>query len=381
MNKQNSIVTVVVATGVMNAGGTESLIMETFRHKSDRVRYILLVHHNSDNKSGIFDKEIRQIGIEVRYIGAIGELGVRRYVAAFRKVMAEIGHVDIVHSHLNASGGIIAMAAKKCGIRHRICHCHADIHYTGGIIARVKGELSLSVLKIMIDMYATGRWACSDAAWRRLYMPWRKKVVVNNMIDTRKYLATLDKRRQAKVRYGLEHNFVVGAVGRVAPIKNYECVLRAIVGTDAHFVCFGRFDTDNAYCRSLLELARQLDIEDHVHWMGNSDNVSDDIHCIDLFVMPSYTEGFGMAAIEAQAASIPSLLSTGVPEGVDVGLELAMFINPGSADEWHRAICDFHRESILEDDDVMEKFIAKGYDSPSAVKQIEDRYISLMSDR
>ena len=212
---------VVIATGVMNAGGTESLIMETFRHRSERVRYVLLIHRNCDKQDGLYDNEIHRLGIEVKYIGSIGSLGVRGYIKAFTKAMAEIGHVDIVHSHLNASGGIIALAAKKCGIKYRICHCHADIRYPGGMIQRLKSEISLMVMKAFIEMFATERWACSQAAWNRLFMPWRRRMVVNNMIDTGKYLATLGKRHDAKDRFGLKDKFIVGAVGRVAPIKNY----------------------------------------------------------------------------------------------------------------------------------------------------------------
>ena len=126
--------TVVIATGTMNTGGTESLIMEILRQSTGRVRYVLLIHQNGPIVHGVYDSKIRQLGVDMRNIGSIGSLGVSGYIKAFTKAMAEIGHVDIVHSHLNASGGIIALAAKKCGIKYRICHCHADIRYPGGII-------------------------------------------------------------------------------------------------------------------------------------------------------------------------------------------------------------------------------------------------------
>lgn len=373
--------TVVIATGTMNTGGTESLIMEILRQSTGRVRYVLLIHQNGPIVHGVYDSEIRQLGVDMRNIGSIGSLGVSGYIKAFTKAMAEIGHVDIVHSHLNASGGIIALAAKKCGIKYRICHCHADIRYPGGIIQRLKSEISLIVMKAFIEMFATERWACSQAAWNRLFMPWRRRMVVNNMIDTCKYLTTSGKRCDAKERYGLKDKFIVGAVGRVAPIKNYECVLKALVGTDAHFVCFGRFDANNSYCKSLIDLSDNLGIRNQVHWLGNSNDISIDIHCIDLFVMPSLTEGFGMAAIEAQAASIPSILSTGVPHGVDVGLELVKFANPENSDEWHKAIINFTPSPILPDNEIFQAFRNKGFDSVLAVEHIENQYISLTKDK
>lgn len=372
---------VVIATGVMNAGGTESLIMETLRHASGRVRYVMLIHYDREIQEGIFDNEIKELGVEMRYIPSIGSVGVKGYLKGFRDFVESYGEkIDIVHSHLNASGGIISLAAKRCGIRHRICHCHADIHYTGSLKSRILSEVQLQMMRGLIDIYATDRWACSRAAWRRLYYPWRKSVIINNMIDTQRYFASEDKQTSIKKKYGLEGKFVVGSVGRVAPIKNYELILRAIKDTDAHFVCFGRFDTQNKYCSSLLKLAESLGVAERVHWMGNSNAVSDDIHCIDLFVMPSFTEGFGMAAIEAQAAGLPCLLSSGIPKVVDVNLGLAGFLDPNDPEAWHQAISEQTTKPSIPNSVILQHFITKEFDSPSVTKDIENKYLRICGD-
>lgn len=379
MNDKENKPTVVIATGAMNAGGTESLIMEMLRHSTGRVRYIMLIHcEGAARPIGVFDEEIRRLGVEMEYIGSIGSLGIRGYIAAFKRFATRTGRINIVHSHLNASGGVISMAAKKCGISHRICHCHADIHFTGGVISKIKNEITLTGMKGLIELFATERWACSDAAWKRLYMPWRKEVVIDNMIDTRRYLASVEKIQDAKRRFGLEGKFVVGAVGRVAPIKNYQLILNAIANSDVHFVCFGRFDLNNPYCWSLDKLANELGITGRVHWMGNSNNVAEDIHCIDLFVMPSFTEGFGMAAIEAQAAGIPALLSSGVPSIVDLGIGLVRFLDPADEKIWREIITNRPKRPEISEGTILNAFDQKGFDSPKAVNSIENRYLSLL---
>lgn len=372
---------VVVATGIMNAGGTETLIMETLRHASGRIKYILLIHYDNEITTGVYDEEIKRLGIEIRYIRSVGSLGVRGYIKAFKLFAQSIDKIDIVHSHLNGVGGIISMAAHMAGIKRRICHCHADIHYTGGLLSRTKNELSLALQKGLIDIYATDRWACSQIAWERLFMPWHKRVIIHNIIDTRKYLTSKEKRKAAKSKFGLDRILVIGAVGRVAPIKNYETILKALVGTDAHFVCFGRFDLQNAYCANLAKLAKKLEVEEQVHWMGNSNNVANDIHCIDLFVMPSFTEGFGMAAIEAQAASIPSLLSSGVPQVVDTGLKLVKVLNPNDTVQWNREIKRAHNNTpIISEQRILNRFGELQFDSQSAVTAIENNYLKIIEN-
>lgn len=369
--------TVVIVTSTMNAGGTETLIMEMLRHSTGRVNYIMLIQYNSEISKGIFDNEIRELGVPIHYMPSPGLVGLKKYISKFKSFITEIGGADIVHSHLNGIGGIIAMAAKRAGVKHRICHCHADIRFTGRALNCIRQEISLFAMKVLIELFATQCWACSMAAWNRLFMPWRNKVVIGNMIDVKKYITTNERRMFAKKRLGFSNEEIIGAVGRVAPIKNYETILRALVGNNCHFVCFGRFDENNEYCTSLIRLSESLGVSQRVHWMGNSNNISEDIHAIDLFVMPSFTEGFGIAALEAQAASLKCILSNGIPSIVDLGLGLVSFLDPTNPNLWQDAFKLGFKFEILPMNTILKQFRLCKFDSVEGVKEIEDKYLDL----
>lgn len=372
--------TVLIANGLMDAGGTESLLMEMFRHSSGRVNYVLLVHYQGAKSKGLYDDEIQRLGVAIKHIPSVGYLGISAYIHAFQNVVKEIGHVDIVHSHLNGNGGIIAMAAKKAGIPVRICHCHADIHFTGTAANQIKENIALSVLKGFIELYATNRWACSQAAWKRLFMPWHKQIVIGNSINPRKYLSSPERKESAKAKLGIAFQMVIGSIGRVASIKNYEFIVRLLPQLpDAVFVCYGRFDESDTYCRSLLNLATELGVQERVRFMGNSSKVAEDIQSFDVFVMPSFTEGFGMAALEAQAASLPTLVSTGVPEAIDVGLGLVRFLSLDNPGMWVSAIRESvkSKTNLIDGKEIIDAFASKGKDSIAGVLEIENRYLSL----
>lgn len=376
----NNKPTVLVANGLMNAGGTESLLMEMFRNKSGRINYILLIHYQDKIETGIYDDEIRSLGVTIKHIPSVGTLGVKGYVKRFGEIIKEIGHVDIVHSHINGNGGIISMAAKKAGVSVRICHCHADIHFTGSLANRIKETMALSILKGFIELYATDRWACSEAAWKRLFMPWHKHFVIDNMINPRKYITSGGQKEQAKKDIGLEKKFIIGSIGRVVPIKNYQLIINLLPHIpDATFVCYGRFDESKPYCKSLLDLANRLGVGDRVIFKGNSNKVAEDIKSFDVFVLPSFTEGFGMAALEAQAASIPTLVSSGVPTSIDIGIGLAKFLSIENIEEWISAIKDVIKNGTSEIDEqtIIEAFTNKGKDSVNGALEIENKYISL----
>ena len=375
---------VLIATGTMNAGGAETLIMEQLRQKSENIEYILLIHNLGNVVEGIYDAEIKSMGVPIINIGSVGYLGQRKYIEEFCKIVKDYGPFDVIHSHLNAVGGVISKAAKKAGIKNRIVHCHADITFKGNIVSRTIDELKLQFMRMYIDRYATDYWACSKEAAKRLFYLKRipDSVVIPNIIDVSKYLKKSDSKEKAKEKFGLQGRLVIGAVGRIARIKNYEFVIDLLNtlkknGIIADFVCFGRVVNEDYY-NGILEKAKQLGIIEQLHFLGNSVDVAFDIHCFDIFVMPSYSEGFGMAAIEAQAAGIPSIASTGVPNIVDVKAGLIDFVSIDDIELWVEKIKSLIDNDIgVENEFITNCFDKCGFNSVTASKEIEKKYLEM----
>ena len=61
---------------------------------------------------------------------------------------------------------------------------------------------------------------------------------------------------------------------------------------------------------------KDLGMSDDVLLVGNRRDVPRLMQAGDVFVLPSLYEGFGTAAVEAQAAGLPTVVSTGVPASV-----------------------------------------------------------------
>ncbi|MFD2597720.1 N-acetyl-alpha-D-glucosaminyl L-malate synthase BshA [Sphingobacterium corticis] len=68
--------------------------------------------------------------------------------------------------------------------------------------------------------------------------------------------------------------------------------------------------------RKSEELARQLDVWEHVRFLGKQDAIEEILSIADLFIMPSGSESFGLAALEAMACKVPVISSNtgGIPE-------------------------------------------------------------------
>ena len=123
----------------------------------------------------------------------------------------------------------------------------------------------------------------------------------------------------------------------------------------------------------ILNKAKQYKIEDKIKYLGVRDDIPLVMNSFDCFLGPALKEGFGLVAVEAQAAGLPSVLFTGFPKTVDMNLNLVTFLNDLDAAEWAKAIKLLPKKNndlTL----IKEAIISKGFDSVSNTKGIEKRY-------
>jgi L-malate glycosyltransferase len=68
--------------------------------------------------------------------------------------------------------------------------------------------------------------------------------------------------------------------------------------------------------RSMEDLARKLQVQDDVRFLGKQEQIEEILLVSDLFILPSEYESFGLAAMEAMAANVPVISSDagGLPE-------------------------------------------------------------------
>jgi glycosyltransferase involved in cell wall biosynthesis len=107
-------------------------------------------------------------------------------------------------------------------------------------------------------------------------------------------------------------------LSRIDPKKNLEALLKAthlVSSKKKYDLTLNIAGTgDPRYIDRLKALAHNLGIGDHVKWLGyvDGDRKKDVLTAASGFVLPSYSENFGIAVVEALAAGLPCLVSCGV---------------------------------------------------------------------
>jgi D-inositol-3-phosphate glycosyltransferase len=129
-------------------------------------------------------------------------------------------------------------------------------------------------------------------------------------------------RDEAKARLGLAGKHVLLFVGRLQPLKAADVAVRAL----AHLVTWGRVSVDDVRllvvgspsgragvreARHLEELAVSLGVERAVEFLPARPQAQLPAYyqAADVCLVPSYTESFGLVALEAQACGAPVVAS------------------------------------------------------------------------
>jgi len=154
--------------------------------------------------------------------------------------------------------------------------------------------------------------------------------------------------------------------------KNYKNIELLIVGGGTLY-------------QDMVSLCKKLGIYDKVKFTGKVDNseVPKYINMMDIFVMPSLQESFGVAALEAEACGVPVIASDvgGIPEVV-LDRETGYLVKPGDIG----GICE-KIDVLIRDRGLREKmgkksieFIKQNYDWHKNVDEMYELYLKISKE-
>jgi sugar transferase (PEP-CTERM/EpsH1 system associated) len=234
--------------------------------------------------------------------------------------------IDIVQSHdwgtlLESVAGTTLAGVAAVHMAHG-----PTIHYPANdslvrikrIIRRKAERLaSMKVLRAIAVSEIVRKELISDVGF-----PDKKVILIHNGIDLSPIpLGDLvSKQKQLNLSTS---DFLLVTVGRLAEIKNYPLVLKALArarkfAPTLKLIMVG----DGPERIQLEEISRNLGISQFVHFLGERQDVHDWLALAHAFVLPSFYEGISIALLEAMAAGLPVIATRvgGNPEVIMNGI-------------------------------------------------------------
>ena len=351
MSSHNPIRILHVLAG-MNRAGTETMLMNLYRAiNREKIQFDFAV---TTNQRCAYDGEIEAMGGKIIRYPRYRGVNHFSYVRWWQNFFSEHPEYRIVHGHIGSTAAIYLSIAKRNG-RFTIAHSH-------NTAMSPLYRLYSYPTRYIADYFM----ACSKAAMVSRY---GSKVANNpaisavlpNGIDVEKYRYDKSAGDSMRAEVGIKpEELLIGTVGRLSAQKNPFFIVHILEELRAKEADFRFLWVGTGNLKEEIEQrVAQKGLENNVLFLGVRDDIPRIFQALNVFILPSKYEGLGVAAVEAQAAGLPVLLSDKVPieAKITAGCQSLPIDSPKA---WAEAVLKEQRFRRIEN--AAEDVIKAGYD-------------------
>jgi glycosyltransferase involved in cell wall biosynthesis len=281
----------------LGLGGAQTMLLDLLERRGPAIE--AEVWTLRDRTLSTTAQRLRDGGIRLRCLNLSGlkPLG----LCALRASLAQV-RPDLLHTHLDVSNTLGTAVALTLGSARPRIVCHIEnspgLHYGRAarwLLGRVAGRVDACIVLSP---------SLREAAQAFVHGVRRLQVIGPGIDLDRFDPAKVDSAAVRRLRGSARR--VVGIVARLAEQKGIDTLLDALprlldATPDTHLLVVG----DGPSRAALEARARRLGIATAVDFLGYRSDVEAIYAALDIMVMPSRHEGFGLAFIEAMAMGVP----------------------------------------------------------------------------
>ncbi|MCG3121278.1 MAG: D-inositol-3-phosphate glycosyltransferase [bacterium] len=310
-------------------GGAENKLVELIAHLDKKNFEVMLANVGP---LGALAEKFNQLGVETFHFPrrfAFDPVPVWRLAKLMRQRQIDVVQTTLLWADI--VGPVAATLAKVPVVLSWETVSHEGNPFHNNLQRRIGYQWAMKWVDVIVPVSDEIR----RSLIRRRHIPEDKIRVIHYGVDLQKFRSNGEAAVSAKrAEIGVAADTILlGVVARLEPPKGHRYLLEALPEVvkkypQVHVILIG----DGALRRELEAQAQQLAISAHVTFLGARHDVNDLLNAIDLFVLPSISEGLPNVLLEAMACRKPVIASDvgGIPEVVQHG-ENGYLVAPGDA--------------------------------------------------
>lgn len=287
----------------LNNGGAESFL---FRLVQQQIRTSKTVTVVSLTGLGSMGHRFIDSGVNVVCLDLQGLTDFFKVALRLRKLFV-VHRPSIVQSWMYHSDFISSIALLGLGISHIWSVRCTDIP-KGSILTYFLMRCCAAISHFMPDKICYVAQSAMLSHHKNGYSK-SKSVVISNGYDFSVFKVNHQARRDIRSKLDISDDSILfGVLGRFHHDKGQDLLLDALKTLNLSEFKLALIGTGCSYDNpALVEHINKLGFSSNVQLLGNQDNVIDYLSALDVYIMPSRTEGFPNALAEAMAISLPCI--------------------------------------------------------------------------
>ncbi len=215
-------------------------------------------------------------------------------------------HTDVIHIHSSGVFFGFSLCAYFCGIN--------SVFTFHNVFPTKKITRPYHILKRWIakKIFKCTFQTISDSVYDNELKTFKNETIkIDNWYSDDRYFPALTNEKE-DIRKELEINkntFVIISIGGCSDIKRHDEIIKAleIVVKKTPNILYLHLGEGNTEINE-KELTDNLNLKDHIRFLGNQTDIRKYLIASDLYIMPSKFEGISLTTIEAMASNIPTIL-------------------------------------------------------------------------
>ena len=301
--------------GTLDVSGISSVVLNycTFMDR-EKIHFDIAVTGIANGKD---TESFRNLGFRIYKI-PLKSQSLRPYISAIRKILSET-HYDAVHVHEHDTSYVALFIAMLMGVPRRLAHAHSAVTVSGR-----RARVRLFASQILTPLFATDLVACGRLAgektFGRMNTKSKKFKILPNAVDSERFAFQPAIREKVRDELNIKNKFVLGMVGRLAPVKNHIYAFRIMETLKENMPESVLLVLGSGNMQPWLEkMVHSRNMGDNIRFLGKKQDPENYYQAVDALMMPSIYEGVPLTALEAMASGLPILFSEEVTKELSFG--------------------------------------------------------------
>ncbi len=305
--KKNKILHIITS---LDSGGTEGVLSRLVLYDREYADHVVISLKNKGKYSGILKKNnvtVYSLNFQKKFGSFFEFIKLVKIVAREKPTLIQtwLYHADFIGT---IAAKILRIKNLAWGIR------------TSKITVEISNPLLLKLVWVLarISRISPAKIAsCSVTAMNahiQIGYDEKKFTIIPNGFDSNEFCFKPKARVELRAKWGLEQSDVLlGCIARWNPFKDHDNLFQALTllknNRSVHCVLMG--DSIDPKNKPLIELIAYYNLSKQIIFASNQLNVAEVMSTLDLFILPSVSEGFPNVLGEAMLCEVP-VISTDV---------------------------------------------------------------------